>query len=278
MAGVAQAEGCGVIVRAPRPQGGFTVLRNETLSDRRLSWAARGLLVYLLSKPDHWRVLPAHLVTETAEARVSSGRDAVYALLGELEAAGYIVRVQARGEDGRMSAVERHIHETPQPAEPLPDQPETAEPHPVNPTVVKTEEKQELITPSTPARARRVRASVPAVAAPPSPTVIDLPLNVGTHSVTEADVAQLAKLYPAANVRAELLKMRRWCDANPARRKTARGIAAFIANWFDRVQNEGAPNAPHQPTRSAGRRLSAIEEIDAARIAAGVERNFDLIG
>src|SRR5512147_319226 len=112
-----------MIVRAPRPQAGYTVLRNETLSDRRLSWAARGLLAYLLSKPDHWRVSPAHLVTETADARVSSGRDAVYALLGELETAGYIVRVQGRAEDGRMAEVERHIHEEPQPSAPLPAHP-----------------------------------------------------------------------------------------------------------------------------------------------------------
>lgn len=258
-----------MIVRAPRPQGGYTVLRNETLGDRRLSWAARGLLAYLLSKPDHWRVSPAHLVTETADARIPSGRDAVYALLGELETAGYIVRVQGRAEDGRMAEVERHIHETPQPAAPLPAHPDTAQPHPANPTVVSTDGKQEL-KPPTPTRVRvSGRAKGQAVALPLSPVVIELPLTVGVHSVTEADVTQLATLYPAANVRAELLKMRRWCDANPTRRKTARGIAAFISNWLERVQNEGSPNAQPTPPRRPVAGLSAVERVHAANAAAG---------
>jgi hypothetical protein len=133
-------------------------------------------------------------------------------------------------------------------------------------------------TPTTRERAS-VRAKGQAVALPLSPVVIELPLNVGVHAVTEADVTQLAQLYPAANVRSELAKMRRWCDANPTRRKTARGIAAFIASWFDRVQNEGAPNAPHQPPRADHRRLSAVERVQAANAAAGYgDIDFSLIG
>jgi hypothetical protein len=125
-----------------------------------------------------------------------------------------------------------------------------------------------------------VRAKGQAVALPLSPVVIELPLNVGVHSVTEADVAQLARLYPAANVRAELLKMRRWCDANPTRRKTARGIAAFVANWFDRVQNEGSTNhAATHPHRADARRLSAVERVQAANEAAGYgDIDYSLIG
>ena len=262
-----------MIVRAPRPQGGYTVLRNETLSDRRLSWAARGLLAYLLSKPDHWRVSPAHLVTETAEARVSSGRDAVYSLLGELETAGYIVRVQGRAEDGRMAEVERHIHETPQPSAPLPANPDTVQPHPVNPTLVSTDGKQELKPPTPP----RVRAKVPTVAKSDSPVVIELPLiGGGTHAVTEADIERWAKLFPAVSVRAELANMRRWCDKNPSRLKTARGINKFIESWLEGEQNQprGPRNAPNNPPRRHAAGTSAIERVLAANAAAGHRRDL----
>ncbi len=256
-----------MIVRAPRPQAGYTVLRNETLSDRRLSWAARGLLAYLLSKPDHWRVSPAHLVTETEGARVSSGRDAVYALLGELEDAGYIVRAQARGEDGRMTAVERHIHETPQPAAPLTAQPETVEPHPVNPTVVKTEE-QKVLKPPTPPRAS-ARAKGQTAALPLSPTVIELPLNDGsTHAVNEADVQLWARIYPAVDIRAQLLRMLEWCHDNPRKLKTRRGIGEFIKAWLSDKQ-DNPRHARHQPTNRTAPPASAIERVRAANAAAG---------
>lgn len=34
----------------------FVVLEQRTVEDGRLSWAARGLLTYLLSRPDEWQV------------------------------------------------------------------------------------------------------------------------------------------------------------------------------------------------------------------------------
>ena len=30
-----------------------------------------------------------------------------------------------------------------------------------------------------------------------------------------------------------------WCDANPAKKKTRRGIDRFINNWLERAQNRG---------------------------------------
>jgi len=53
------------IIRAPRPEANFYMLNKAISDDPRLSWAARGLLIYLLGKPDHWKVSPAHLRGET---------------------------------------------------------------------------------------------------------------------------------------------------------------------------------------------------------------------
>ena len=44
------------IIRAPRRHR-FLILDQQAVEDIRLSWAARGLLAYLLSRPDDWRVL-----------------------------------------------------------------------------------------------------------------------------------------------------------------------------------------------------------------------------
>ena len=43
------------ILRVPKERN-FTVLDNRLLTDKALSWEARGLLCYLLSKPDDWQV------------------------------------------------------------------------------------------------------------------------------------------------------------------------------------------------------------------------------
>jgi len=83
-----------VIVRSARPSSHFTVLSNQVIRDRRLSWRARGILVYLLSQPDNWRTTSAHLASTGQE-----GRDSVRNALQELETVGYLVR--QKHQDGR---------------------------------------------------------------------------------------------------------------------------------------------------------------------------------
>ena len=41
------------ILRIPKERN-YTVLGNHLLTDRKLSWEARGLLCYPLSRPDDW--------------------------------------------------------------------------------------------------------------------------------------------------------------------------------------------------------------------------------
>lgn len=137
------------IIRAPRPEAGYYALDRKVAEDERLSWAARGLLVFLLVKPDHWRVSIEHLRRQTEAARVATGRDGVYALLGELEAAGYVQRRQARGQDGRLAPVEYLVAEAPVPVGPLPAGPLPAEPYTAETTLDKnqTADKNQGISP-----------------------------------------------------------------------------------------------------------------------------------
>lgn len=100
------------IIRAAR-KSQFYSLPTATIDDDRLSWEARGLLVYLLSKPDHWKVQVKDLMNRTKNAiGRSAGRDKVYTIINELRAAGYLVRFFKR-EDGDFSGVEYEIFDTP---------------------------------------------------------------------------------------------------------------------------------------------------------------------
>ena len=84
------------IVRAGRLHR-FVALPNDAVEDVRLSYRARGLLAYLLSRPDGW-----HTDSTRLAAGAKEGRDAVRAALGELEAIGYLLREKYRDrETGR---------------------------------------------------------------------------------------------------------------------------------------------------------------------------------
>lgn len=54
------------------------------------------------------------------------------------------------------------------------------------------------------------------------------------YEPSETELAVLHAAYPGLNIAAELAKMRAWCLANPAKRKTARGALRFINQWLTR--------------------------------------------
>lgn len=100
------------IIRAERKHQ-FTIIASTVIDDDRLSWEARGLLIYLLSKPDHWTVQPKDLIKRTKNAiGKRSGRDKVYSILKELRAAGYIYRDFNR-VGGSFQGVEYEVSEVP---------------------------------------------------------------------------------------------------------------------------------------------------------------------
>jgi len=98
-----------LIERAPRSRS-FTVLDNQVVNDPALSFGAKGLLAFILSKPDHWRTDRDHLARQGPD-----GEKAVRALLRELEQAGYLTRQRHRDRHGRIGW-KRVVHELPVPA------------------------------------------------------------------------------------------------------------------------------------------------------------------
>jgi hypothetical protein len=123
------------IIRAPR-RDRFVVMDQRAVEDGRLSWAARGLLCYLLSRPDDWKVLVNDL-----RKRGNLGRDGIYRLLRELRTVGYARFLRLRDKNGRIRGgiyIIREIAESPDPDLPDTGLPETAVPGPANPGALPT--------------------------------------------------------------------------------------------------------------------------------------------
>lgn len=107
----------------------YSCINNQPIRNTCLSWAARGLLTYLLSMPDDWTANVDHLATQGP-----SGRDHIYTLLRELEAAGYLCRSKMKDARGRWTW-EHVLHETPKHPEIPNETPSTAEPDLVKPEI-----------------------------------------------------------------------------------------------------------------------------------------------
>ena len=61
-------------------------------------------------------------------------------------------------------------------------------------------------------------------------------LNDGTYYEPDDEyLIQLQQAYSTVDVFAELNAMAMWCDANPKKRKTPRGIKQFITSWLKRA-------------------------------------------
>lgn len=73
----------------------FTVIDNELLEDATLSWDAKGLLTFLLSKPDGWEINQTHI-----ERSGTAGKYKVRKMFKELYDAGYLEQRQHRAPDG----------------------------------------------------------------------------------------------------------------------------------------------------------------------------------
>ena len=101
----------------------WTGIANTMLEDHRLSFKARGLLAYLLTKPEGWQTQVAQLT----HASDHDGRSAIYSALEELTQYGYATYEQPR-EAGRFIKGGWTIRETPQTGFPLTENPDTENP------------------------------------------------------------------------------------------------------------------------------------------------------
>lgn len=102
-------------------QSAYFCMSTAAVQDETLSWEARGVLAYLLSKPSDWKVLITDL-------KQKCGKDKVYRILKELEDAHYLRKEQRRRADMTFEPIEYRVYESPSLYEPLPENPVTEKP------------------------------------------------------------------------------------------------------------------------------------------------------
>lgn len=96
-------------IRIQKAPSNFVTLHKGFIEDARLSYKAKGILSYLLSKPDNWTVIVKDLMNHSTD-----GSKSIYAGLNELKKYGYFKKVPVRDESNRfISHWESVIYECP---------------------------------------------------------------------------------------------------------------------------------------------------------------------
>lgn len=95
------------IIRVGTTTGNYHIVHNEPANDERLSWEARGIMSYLLSKPDGWVCRNKDL-----ENRGPAKKYKIKKCLKELRDLGYLTRHRENDGDGHFTWVTK-IYESP---------------------------------------------------------------------------------------------------------------------------------------------------------------------
>lgn len=98
------------IIRVKKKRNPFVTIDKTPLLDERLSWKARGIMAYLLTKPDDWEVSICNLVNVSKH----DGKKAAQSGIKELEEAGYVARFRLQDHQGRFCGWETLVFETPE--------------------------------------------------------------------------------------------------------------------------------------------------------------------
>lgn len=115
------------IVRVKKRVTPYVVIDKTVLEDERLSFKARGLAAYLLSKPDNWTVNERQLIKSGPD-----GQAAIRSGLHELEQAGYLKRERMHTGEGKFTW-ETTLYESPCLENPRMDNPRMEKPIVENP-------------------------------------------------------------------------------------------------------------------------------------------------
>lgn len=102
-------------------------MNKTALNDKRLSWKAKGLHSFMLSKPNNWKFYDSELVEHAKD-----GIDSLKSALKELKKYGYMKRIRHRDENGRFVwetvVYEVPYTENPSMEKPLVENPSTEKP------------------------------------------------------------------------------------------------------------------------------------------------------
>lgn len=111
----------------------YTVMSNYHFREKDMSLKAKGLLSLMLSLPEDWDYSVDGLVK-----RSKDGKDGVISAIMELEQFGYLVRSQAKGQDGKFAGYDYDVYEQPYTEKPFTENPSTVKPMTENPQQLNT--------------------------------------------------------------------------------------------------------------------------------------------
>lgn len=94
------------VIRVVRKESAFVQIDKSAIYDDSISFKAKGILLYLLSRPDGWKFYE----TEIAK-NAKDGLDSVRSGIKELIEAGYIERHRTRNEKGYLDQYDYTIYE-----------------------------------------------------------------------------------------------------------------------------------------------------------------------
>lgn len=84
----------------------FTQVDNRFINDPEISAKAKGILLYLLSKPNDWKVYEVDVIKH-----MKDGRDSIRSGIKELVSNGYIHREQSFDERGKFAGYQYSVYE-----------------------------------------------------------------------------------------------------------------------------------------------------------------------
>ncbi|WP_050807006.1 conserved phage C-terminal domain-containing protein [Acetonema longum] len=100
------------IIRVKKRENPYVMMDKTGLKDPNLSFRAKGMLSYLLSKPDDWQPVLEEMVKASKD-----GYDSVKSGFAELRRCGYMKKIPIHGPDGKFMGWERAVYEVPLPPE-----------------------------------------------------------------------------------------------------------------------------------------------------------------
>lgn len=128
----------------------FTIINNEILRRKDVSWKAKGILAYIMQLPSDWEIY-----LEELQNNATDGRDSFRSGWKELQEAGYVRRYPVR-DQGKIVEWRTEVRETidattfpPQSAFPHMEKPQVEKPHMENPKLLSTYSTKDLSIQST---------------------------------------------------------------------------------------------------------------------------------
>lgn len=250
----------GVLVR-PRLafEDGFTMMPNTWIRDRRIKWAARGLLSWLLSHDAGFEV-SMELLSKSGDL----GRDGVRGVVQQLEKFGYLERIKRRDQRGRIAHTDWHLRD---PFTASNNQLAGLEEAPPTKTAARSyPQAQEQNPRSEPATGLPALAQPsPVQPSPVNPTTIEnylqeeLSIDISNEELLDASAREL----PGQITQAEAAAYSDLVDHTPspldAQPRPAWGVQP--APTYPRYVPEPAPDRPRPRTTAEAEAVSDLESL-----------------